>query len=304
MPNGARRVVFLPLGIGRCKLGVDPMALLLTILATTAVSVACAMLSVFVIARRWSFLGEGVGHSGFGGVGLVCILTALVPSLRGTSYDALTLLASIAVPVFAAIGMGVLSRRGALSGDASIGIFLVACMAIGFVGQNAYLRTFNSDPAVIDTLFYGTPLSLSREFTIGAIAMSAGVVLSVLVLRRELVAYCLDPLLAETSGVRVGFIHYLLIVMIALVVVIGVRIVGILLISALLVLPGATSSLLTRRLRGAMLGSVATGVVGAWMGIAIARKWDIIPMGSAIVLSLFTVFAVTWCGTRIRARTP
>lgn len=272
------------------------------ILATTAVGVACAMLSVFVIARRWAFLGEGVGHSGFGGVGLVCLLTAIVPSLRGETYDALTFLASIAVPVLAALGMGVLSRRGKLSGDASIGIFLVACMAIGFVGQNVYLRTFNSDPAVIDTLFYGTPLSLGVEFTIGAIAMSAAVAFAILSLRREMVAYCLDPLLAETSGVRVGFVHYLLIVMIALVVVIGVRIVGILLISALLVLPGATSSLVTRRLGEAMLGSVIVGVLGAWVGVAIGYRWPIIPMGPAIVLALFAIFLMTWGATKFAPR--
>jgi ABC-type Mn2+/Zn2+ transport system permease subunit len=272
-----------------------PVPLLNAILATTSVGIACAVLSVFVIARRWAFLGEGVGHSGFGGVGLVCLLAAVIPTLRESgTYDALTFIASIAVPVLAALGMGVLSRRGMLSGDASIGVFLVACMAIGFVGQSVYRHRFNADPAVVDTLFYGQPLSLGSEFAIAAVVMSAGVVFAVLALRRELVAYCLDPLLAETSGVRVGFVHYLLIAMVALVVVIGVRIVGILLVSALLVLPGATSSLVMRRLPGTMLLSAAVGVAGAWAGIAIGWTWRFIPMGPAMVLAMFAIFLLTW----------
>ncbi|MFT3789061.1 MAG: metal ABC transporter permease [Tepidisphaeraceae bacterium] len=275
--------------------------LLNALLASLSVAVACAMLSVFVVARRWSFLGEGVGHSGFGGVGLVALLSAMVPTVRGGTYDALTYVAAIAVPVGAALLMGVLSRRGRLSGDASIGIFLVTCMAVGFIGQSVYQHRFHTSPAAVDTLIYAQPLALEPPFVIGAIAMSAAVVLAVLMLRREIVAYCLEPTLAETSGVHVGLIHYLLIAMVALTVVAGVRIVGILLVSALLILPGATASLLARRLNATLLFSVIFSVIGTSAGIAIGWKWGFIPMGPAMVIVMFTMFCAAWGVGRARA---
>jgi ABC-type Mn2+/Zn2+ transport system permease subunit len=272
-----------------------------SLLASTAVAVACAMLSVFVVARRWAFLGEGVGHSGFGGAGIVWILVCLFPSLRAEQYAWLPWLGSILLPIIAAGCMGVLSRRGQISGDVSIGIFLVACVAVGFVGQRAFENTYNLTPTGFDSIFWGEPTTLSRPYVISALCLSAAIVVVVTMLKKELLAYSLDPALAETSGVRVGFIHYLLILMITIVVIIGVRLLGILLISALLVLPGATASLLSKRYGRVQLLACATALIGAWGGVFVGAKWTIIPMGPAMVLMMFVLFCAAYVARRRRA---
>jgi manganese transport system permease protein len=265
-------------------------SLLNALLSSTAVATACAMLSVFVVARRWAFLGEGVGHSGFGGAGIAWMLACLFPALAGDQFMWVPYAGSILMPIIAAIGMGMLSRRGQLSGDVSTGIFLVACVAIGFVGQRAYESTYNRQPVGFDSIFWGEPTTLSNQYVIAAVLMSAAVIMVVVLLKKELLAYSLDPTLAETSGVRVGFIHYLLVLMIAIVVIIGVRLLGILLISAMLILPGATASLLTQRYARVQLLAILTALLGAWGGLAIGLTAPIIPMGPAIVLVMFALF--------------
>src|SRR5882757_9498325 len=92
--------------------------------ATAAMAVACAVLSVFVVARRWAFIGEGISHSGLGGAGLAWLLMLAVPSLAQQHWVPFA-----AVVIFClgtAIAIGYLSHGNRVTGDAAIGIFLVA----------------------------------------------------------------------------------------------------------------------------------------------------------------------------------
>lgn len=266
------------------------------LLAFSCVAVACALLSGVVVARRWAFIGEGIGHSGFGGAGTAWLLMALFPSI-----DTLEWLPYACVVVFAllaALGMGAISRREQISGDAAVGIFLVATVAWGFLGQHIYRQRMHLEPVGFSALFFGQPQGVSKHFALAAIAVAIGVAGTMLALRKEILAYCVDPLLAEVSGVRVGFIHYLLMALIAITTIVGMQVVGTLLITALLVLPGATAQLLTQRLSSSTLAAIGVGLLGAIGGYAISRGWPIVPIGPAMVLVMVAIFAISRLATR------
>src|SRR6185437_5651663 len=106
------------------------------LVATAALSIACAVLSVVVVARSWAFIGEGISHSGFGGAGLAWILMLLAPRLTNQPW-----LIDATIVVFcigAAVAIGYLSHGNRVTGDAAIGIFLVASLAFGFLADGIF----------------------------------------------------------------------------------------------------------------------------------------------------------------------
>ncbi len=267
--------------------------------AFSCVAIACALLSLVVVTRRWAFIGEGIGHSGFGGAGTAWILMCLVPAL---DQPWLPQVMVVTFSLATALGMGALSRRNAVTGDVSIGIFLVATVAWGFLGQRYYFVQRHADPAGFLTLFFGQPETISNLYVACSAAILLAVVTAMLALRKEILAYCLDPLLAEVSGVRAGAIHYLLITLIAIATIIGMQVVGTLLVTALLVLPGATAQLLSRKLSVVSAISVATGLFGAIGGSSIHAQWRAIPVGPAFVLLMFFAFCGALGASRLRKR--
>jgi ABC-type Mn2+/Zn2+ transport system permease subunit len=129
------------------------------------------------------------------------------------------------------------------------------------------------------------------------------VVFAVAALFKEILYYAFDPLMAEVSGVRVGFVHYLLMLLLAMTIVIGMRLAGNVLMTALLVLPGATALVLSRRLGVVMTISVIVGVVGCAGGLWLNhRVWSFLPSGPGIVLVLFGEFLAAFGWSRIVRR--
>src|SRR3954469_8077652 len=118
------------------------------ILATSSLAIACALLSIIVVLRRWAFVGEGIGHSGFGGAGTAWLLALLVPALDQPWVP------YVAVVIFClatALAIGRLTRGGRVTSDAAVGIFLVASLAWGFLARQVYHERRGMYPAEADT---------------------------------------------------------------------------------------------------------------------------------------------------------
>ena len=281
------------------------------ILTATAMAVACATLSVFVVSRRWAFIGEGISHSGFGGAGTVWLLALAFPALdaRWPVY------AGVVVFCLAAgWGIAYFSReRGgadpgvgrAVNTDAVIGIFLVASVAWGFLAQYCYTRAHAGRlPAGWEEYLFGRAMDLPPQFAVGAGLVCAAVVAAVALLGKEIVYYCFDPAMAEASGVPARFVHYLLILLVTLTIVVGAPVAGSILVTALLVLPGATALLLSGRLRTAIAASVAVGLIGATGSTLVRLRWPFLPTGPAIVLVMFASFVAAYAWSRVRRGGP
>jgi manganese/iron transport system permease protein len=261
-----------------------------------ALGIACAVLSVIVVLRKWAFIGEGIGHSGFGGAGTAWLAALIFPSLDQpwAPYAAV-----IVFCIVAALAMGKLSRGNVVHADAAIGIFLVASLAWGFVAQHIYTQVRRAEPAGFATFLFGQMKSLSTVYTTSAVFVCLAVLVTTILLWKEIVAYSFDPLMAETSGVRAGFIHYVLMLLLAMLIVIGVRVAGSVLVTALLVLPGATALLLWRRMAGVMTIAVLSAIIGTTVGVALGSFWRFIPAGPAIVLVMFAEFLLAYGFARL-----
>jgi len=266
------------------------------LLASAALAIACAVLSLFVVARHWAFIGEGVSHSGFGGAGTAWLLALLVPAL---DRPWVVYAAVVVFCVLTALAIGALSRGQRVTSDAAIGIFLVASLAWGFLGQRAYYHVNRALPEGFNTLLFGEARGIGAAYAVLATAVCIAVILTVFALRKEIIAYCFDPMLAETSGVRAGFVHYLLMVLLALVIVAGVRVAGSVLVTALLVLPGAAAMLLSERLNVATAISIALALLAAVGGMLVSLRWPFVPAGCAIVLLLFVLFLACYAVSKV-----
>lgn len=275
-------------------------ASLAALVATAMTAVACSGLSVLVVARRWAFIGEGIAHAGFGGAGLAWVIMLIIPSLMGAVW--LPYLAIIIFCVLTALAIGYVSRSSRVSTDTAIGIFMVASLAFGFLAQQIFYQVTNGvNPPGFANILFGRFSGISPSYSYAAIAVSVAVIATLLALGKEFIYYSLDPMAAQASGVAAGFVHYLLMVLIALVVVIGIPITGSVLVTALLVLPGAIAGLVSRKLLPVLVIAVLVTVVAAVGGVLISLgPLPIhIPAGPAMVLMLFAVFILIYGGTHL-----
>jgi ABC-type Mn2+/Zn2+ transport system permease subunit len=269
------------------------------VLTALAMAVACATLSVFVVSRRWAFIGEGISHSGFGGAGTAWLLALVVPALDRpwVPYCGVVLFSLVT-----AVAIGYLTRGRRIHSDTAIGIFMVASFAWGVIAQSVYYNHANrhSAPPGWTTYLFGEMHGVTPLFALASVMACAAVVTMVVLLRKEIVYYCFDPAMAEASGVRAGAIHYLLMLLVAITIVIGAQVVGTVLVTALLVLPGATALSSARTLTATVATAVIVSMLGTASGVILNARWPFLPAGPAIVLSLFAVFLASYALPRAR----
>lgn len=258
--------------------------------AAVLVATASALLSGLVVIKRMAFVGQGISHAAFGGIGAVTVL-----GLGAVAGE----IVIFAFCLGSALLMAALSR-GKTREDTAIGIVLVATMALGFLLLGVRQQLMHHEwyaawmggaptPASWDSVLFGSV----------HLAGQAGMWLSLIVLvivaaavwwyRRPLLAYAFDETAAEAAGISVRRMKSLTMVLLALIVVVGMKLVGVVLITALLVLPGAISGLVTRRLMSMLLVSWLSALIGVCGGLALSFELDL-PSGPCIVLLLTMMF--------------
>jgi ABC-type Mn2+/Zn2+ transport system permease subunit len=259
--------------------------------ASVSVGVAGAVLSVFVVLRRWAYLGDGIAHAAFGGIGTAVLLAIAFPSLNDGPP---IFMIGAGFALVTAWAVAWISRRQAISGDAAVGIFVAAALAWGFIAFSIHDHLGRGGTAGWEYYLLGNATRLTPAAAALAAGLSAAIVLIVAVLRRQILLYCFDPTLAEVTGVPVGFVHYLLIFLVSLVIIAGMRLAGNLLVPALLVLPGAAGLAVSRNIRIVMSVAITSNIVATLAGIAASRHWPFIAPGPAIVGVLFLEFLVAY----------
>lgn len=239
------------------------------LVAAVVLGLVCGVLGFFVVLRRLSFIGVGISHSAIGGVALGIVL-GLPPLLLG---------AVVAIGV--ALGIGLVRQRGGLSEDAVIGVFFSAAMALGVV-LFSLQRGFQQD---LFGYLFGNVLAIS----IPELAVLTGAAAAILlVLWRyfpHLLFVAFDEEVARAYGHPVRALDLTLLVLIAITVVIGVRVVGVLLIQALLVIPAATAVLWTANYRQQIALGMGLAVACGIGGLVGAYQLDVAAGGSIVLLA-------------------
>ncbi len=253
------------------------------------ISVICAVMSFFVVLKRLSFIGVGISHAAFGGVALAAL--AGFPIMLGAVGFALGMAWLIAF----------LREQGRLNEDTLIGIVFSAAMALGIVFVSLSKR-FNAD---LFGYLFGSILSTTREDLLTIAILGAGVLITIRLFFKELLFVSFDEEIATISGVPVRFIYFLLLSLMALTIVVAMKIVGIILVSALLVVPAAAAHQVTHHYRTMLLLSVATGVISVVVGLSLSYRFDL-ASGATIVLVATAIFGIlrgtAFCYKRVRAK--
>ncbi|MFG1686002.1 metal ABC transporter permease [Nonomuraea sp. NPDC049269] len=241
----------------------------LALIAALLVGLCAPAVGTFIVQRRLALLGDGIGHVALTGVALG-FLTGTAPVLT-----------AVAVSVIGAVAIELVRARGRTSGDVALALLFyggiaggVMLMGIAPGGSNAKLNSY----------LFGAIASVTTQdiWIIGALAVA--VIAVVVIFGRELFVLCQDEEMARASGLPVRFLSLLIAVTAALTVVIAMRVVGLLLVSALMVIPVATSQQLTRGFRSTMGLAMLFGVVAAVGGLLSSTLSARVPPGAAIVL--------------------
>jgi len=263
------------------KLGFVQRALV----AGVCTGISCALIGTFLLPRRLALIGEGLGHFSIGVVGLALLLGWLPLPLL------------LPVLVLAALVIWNLPERATLYGDAAIGMVAVSGMALGVllasVGEG-----FNVD---LMSYLFGDILAVGRGEAMVAAVLMIVVGGVVWLLYYDLIAVTVDPEGCRVLGVRPRLIDAVSAVLAALTVGVGIRSVGAVLISGLLIFPAASALQVTGSVRGALLTAAAFSVVAVLLGIAAAFRLNW-PAGPSIVVVCAMIFVACLAFGRARRR--
>jgi ABC-type Mn2+/Zn2+ transport system permease subunit len=253
------------------------------VLTGLLIAAMCAGLSVLVVLKRMAFIGQGVSHAAFGGVGLAAVAGVLGSITMGATIA--QFLFVLTACLAAALLMAWISRKGETESDTAIGIVLVASMAAG-----AILLRYSKSPVSWESFLFGDMLAVSwRDFILSG-------VVSILVFtllwwfRRPMLFWCFDETASVAAGVPGRKMHFLLMLMLALVTVTAMKLAGVILATAMLVLPGAAAVQFQRSWRGTIVLSWTLAILSVMAGVVVSFEADW-PPGPAIVLVLTAAFA-------------
>jgi len=259
--------------------------------AGALIAVMAGLLGVFVVQRRLSFLGAGLAHAAFGGMGLgafVIVSSGLLASGVGLLHHPLWIAAPFSL--LAALGIAWVREHTELSSDTAIGVFFAVSVALGVLFFSIIPPDVNLGLSLMDLLF-GSILAVTGPDLIAIAVVAAVAVTFLLGLWGRLGYATFDDELARTDGVPTRLLEYLLFACAALVIAVSSVVVGIILMAAYLVIPAASARLLARSLAQMTVLSVLLALLSTVVGLALSYLVDV-PSGSAIVLVQAALFLV------------
>jgi ABC-type Mn2+/Zn2+ transport system permease subunit len=256
------------------------------LLAGALIGALCAVVGVYVVLRGMSFIGAGIAHASFGGVALGFLL-GVNPVLSAVVFCLAT-----------AWGIGFVARRGQVREDTAIGVFFAFSMALGilFIGL---MHGYNVD---LFGYLFGSILAVGAQDLWITLALGAGVLLVVGLLFKELEFVAFDPEMAAVAGVPAGKLYFLLLALVALTVVVSIKVVGIVLVSALIVTPAAAAYQLSEDFRRMMALAVVIGVASAVGGLLLSYWLDTASGATIVLLATLIFFASALASPRRRWR--
>ncbi|ABX05682.1 MAG TPA: metal ABC transporter permease [Herpetosiphon sp.] len=244
------------------------------LLAAILIGILCSVVGAFVVLQDLSFIGDALAHASFPGVVIASMLGWNI-ALGGAIFGVAT-----------ALGVGWITRRSKVSLDTAIGVLFAGMFALGIFLLSRD-RGYNKE---LFGLLLGDILAV-RQSDLWTIVGVGGLILVVIAaLYKELVLMTFDRTAAAAQGLPVGFLHYLLLSIMAITVVVAIQSIGIVLVVAMLVTPAATASLVVRRFWSMIVWGSVQGLIAATIGIYVSAYIDGVPTGSSIVLAHTAIF--------------
>ncbi|MBO5502690.1 MAG: metal ABC transporter permease [Clostridia bacterium] len=249
------------------------------------VSLCAALLGVSLVLKRYSMIGDGLSHVGFGALAVASAL-GMAP-----------LAVSIPVVMAAAVLLLRLSSRAKLKGDALIAMISAGALAVGVI----VLSLSNGTTGDVNNYLFGSVLAMTGEDVWLSVALAAVVLVLFGVFYRKMFAVTFDETFARATGERVEAYHMLLACLTALTIVLGMRVMGAMLISSLIIFPALTAMRVCRSFRSVTICAAILSVVCFMAGLCASYLLDT-PTGASVVVANIAAFLVFWLVGRIRER--
>jgi len=256
------------------------------LLAALFTGLAAPAVGTYLVQRRLALMGDGIGHVAVTGVALG-LLTGTSPTIT-----------AVVVAAIGAIVIEVVREKGRASGDVALAMLFYG----GIAGGVLITGLADQSAAQLNSYLFGSLMSISPADVWTTAALATALVVLAVGLSPQLFAVAQDQEFAKVAGLNVRLYNVLVAVMAAVTVTVAMRTVGLLLVSALMVVPVATSQQLTRGFRATLFGAMALGTLASVAGVVTSAFIDVAP-GPAIVLIALAGFVATWpIGVVLRRR--
>ena len=253
------------------------------IIVGVLIALCSSLLGVTLVLKRYSFIGDGLSHVAFGAMAV-----ATVMKLSNNN------LLVFPVTLVTAVLLLKAGQKAKIKGDAAIAMLSVGSLAIGYLLMNVFSASANVSGDVCSTLFGSTSiLTLSVKDVVYCAVISVVVIVVFVVFYNRIFAVTFDENFARATGVHANLYNLLIAVIIAVIVVLGMNLVGSLLISAFIIFPALTSMRLVQNFRGVIICSVIISVVCAIIGLLIAIMCGT-PVGATIVVTDIVAFLLVY----------
>lgn len=252
------------------------------LVAGTFVAVTCALLGTFLVLRKMSLIGDGLSHVSFGAVAL------------GLFLGATPIFVAVPVVVLASYFILFLSKKAKLYGDAAIGVVSALGIAIGVI-LASLSSGFNVD---LFSFLFGNILAINSAEVVFSVALSFVVLGTLAFFYWDIFSATFDEEYAKTTGVRTDRIDMILAVLTALTVVLSIKVVGVMLVSALLIFPAVSALQVAKNFTGTLVFSGVFALLSVLFGIALSFFLNI-PTGATIVLLLALCFGLAFVYRKI-----
>ncbi|MCH7757256.1 MAG: metal ABC transporter permease [Thaumarchaeota archaeon] len=240
------------------------------LISGVAIAILCSVIGLFLVLRRYALFGDAIAHSSFGGIALG-LMAGVYP--LWTAYG---------VSLVSALVITKVKEKYNISGDASVAVLLSSGIAIGLV----IIGISGGFTIDIFSFLFGSILLVSVNDTILILSLTGVILIVVLLLYRQLLYSTFNEEQAKVSGIPVEKINYLIVFMAGVTVVTSIQLVGVLLISALFVIPNVTAIMYGKGFKQTAILSISFSIFSVVAGILVSYIFDITPAGTIVLLSI------------------
>ena len=240
------------------------------LVAGIAVGIICSFMGTFLVLRRYSLFGDGIAHVAFGGISV------------GLFLGVFPLWTAFIVSIFGGLGLQKLRQSTKISGDSAVAVVLVAGLAVGVILVSSS-GGFSVD---LFSFLFGSILLISNEDTIMILAISAGIIATLTLLQKQFLHLTFNEEQAKLGGLRTTLLNYAFVVLASITVVTSMRLVGILLISALIVVPNITAMMFGKGFKKTVFISMGIAVISVVSGILVSYSFNVAPSGTIVVIAV------------------
>ena len=240
------------------------------LISGAAISLVCSVVGLFLVLRRHSLFGDAMSHVAFGGIA-IGLFTKVYP-----------IWTAFIVSVLAAIGITKLREFTKIPADSAVALLLSSGLAVGVV----LISLSNGFTLDLYSFLFGSILLISIQDMVTSIVLCAAVLIIMSIVYRRLIYITFDEEQAKVSGIDVGKLNYLFVVLASITVITSIRLVGVLLISSLTVIPNITAIMFGKGFKKTALISALVGVFSVLSGITISYILNLSPGGTIVLISI------------------